>query len=62
MAMGDQCAALAVSLGLSLPQWLSELFQTYSLCGAELFWQAYPPENDLTADYITRADAKPHSG
>jgi len=26
MATGEQCAALAVSLGLSLPQWLSELF------------------------------------
>jgi hypothetical protein len=59
MATGEQCAALAVSLGLSLPQWLSELFQTYSLCGAELFWQAYTPEGDFDGrSYITLADPK----
>ena len=56
-ATKEQCAALEASLGLSLPQWLSELLQTYSLCGAELFWQAYPPEVDFDGrSYVTLAD------
>lgn len=57
MASEQQCAALTVSLGLSLPHWLSELLQTHSLCGAELFWQAYPPETNFDGrSYITFAD------
>jgi hypothetical protein len=57
MATEEQCAALAASLGLPLPQWLSALLQTYSLCGAQLFWQAYPPEDDFDGrSYVTLAD------
>src|SRR5262245_17554668 len=57
MATEEQCSALAASWGLPLPEWLSALLQTYSLCGAELFWQAYPPEDDFDGlSYITLAD------
>ncbi len=57
MATEEQCAALESSLGLTLPRWLSELLQTYSLCGAELFWQAYPAEDDFDGrSYVTLAD------
>jgi len=57
VATEAQCAALAASLGLPLPQWLSALLQTYALCGAKLFWQAYPPEDDFDGrSYITLAD------
>ena len=57
IATEEQCAALADSLGLPLPQWLSALLQSYALCGAELFWQAYPPEDDFDGrSYITLAD------
>jgi hypothetical protein len=56
IATEEQCAALAASLGLLLPQWLSDLLQTYALCGAKLFWQAYPPEDDFDGlSYITLA-------
>ena len=57
MATEEQHAALATSFGLPLPQWLSALLQNYSLCGAELFWQAYPPEDDFDGrSYIILAD------
>jgi hypothetical protein len=57
MATEEQYAALATSFGLPLPQWLSALLQNYSLCGAELFWQAYPPEDDFDGrSYIILAD------
>jgi hypothetical protein len=57
MATEEQYAALATSFGLPLPQWLSALLQNYSLCGAELFWQAYPPEDDFDGrSYIVLAD------
>src|SRR6185436_16224194 len=59
MATEAQHAALATSFGRPLPQWLSALLQNYSLCGAELFWQAYPPEDDFNGrSYITLADSK----
>lgn len=47
MATEEQYAALASAFGLPLPQWLSGLLQNYSLCGAELFWQAHPLEEDF---------------
>jgi hypothetical protein len=57
MATEEQYAALATSFGLPVPQWLSALLQNYSLCGAELFWQAYPPEDDFDGrSYIILAD------
>jgi hypothetical protein len=56
-ATEEQYAALAASLGLALAQWLSTLLQNYSLCGAELFWQADPPEDDFDGrSYIILAD------
>jgi hypothetical protein len=55
-ATEEQCAALAASWGLPLPEWLGILLQTYSLCGAELFWQAYPPDDDFDGrSYVTLA-------
>ena len=57
MATEQQYAALAASVGLPLPQWLAALLQNYPLCGAELFWQAYPPEDDFDGrSYIILAD------
>jgi len=56
-ATQEQCGTLAASLGLPLPEWLRDLLQNYSICGAELFWQAYPCETDFDGrSYITFAD------
>lgn len=43
----EQCAALAAALGRPLPPWLSGMLQTYPLSGAELSWQAVPPDDDF---------------
>lgn len=46
-ATEEQCAALAAALGRPLPRWLSRMLQTYPLSGAELSWQAVPPDDDF---------------
>lgn len=57
VATEEQCAALAASLGLSLPEWLIAFLRNHPLCGAKLFWQAYPPDEDFDGrSYVILAD------
>ena len=56
-ATEEQCAALAAALGRPLPHWLGTLLQTYPLSGAELSWQAHPPDEEIDGrSYVILAD------
>lgn len=44
-ATQQECTALETAIGRSLPAWVRELLEDYALCGSEVFWQAFPPED-----------------